>query len=102
MASHTAVAQSSFPERNPSSRGCEAVVQAEIDRIQLPRSRIERIQISPQTQDIRDNRRTVGFDGWVRLNDCPGSVVVDMDTSCGVRQVYARGMCEVPGVKTFD
>ncbi len=90
------------PASAQSRQRCLTVVQREIDRIGLPRSRIDRIQISRQRREIRDNQRTVGFDGWVRLNDCPGSLVVDMDKNCRVRQVYSRGMCDVPGVTSFD
>ena len=68
----------------------------------LSRSRIDRIQISRQIREFRGSNRTTGFEGWVRLNDCPRSLVVDMDTNCRVRQVYSRGMCNVPGAKSFD
>ena len=81
---------------------CLATVEAEIGRVGLVEARIEAIQIAQQIRQIGDNMRTVGFDGWVRLNDCAGSMVVDMDTRCGVRQTYVRGMCGVDGVKTFD
>ena len=89
-----AVAQSEHP--------CLPTVQAEIERVALDPARIDRISFSRQVQTFGDNNRTVGFDGWVRLNDCGGSMVVDMDTRCQVRQTYVRGMCGVAGVKTFD
>ena len=76
-------------ERDPPPDRCLPIVQQEIDRIALPPSRIDRIQISRQVRQIRGFDRTTGFDGWVRLNDCPGSLVVDMDTNCRVRQVYS-------------
>ena len=81
---------------------CLATVESEIGRVGLVDGRIGAIQIARQVRQIGDNMRTVGFDGWVRLNDCAGSMVVDMDTRCGVRQTYVRGMCGVDGVKTFD
>ncbi len=89
-------------ERDPPAQRCRAVVDQQITQVGLPQSRIERIQISRRRQDIRDSQRTVGFDGWVRLNDCRGSLVVGMDRGCNVQQVYVQGMCEVPGVETFD
>ena len=97
-----AAGQFRLTERDPPADRCLPVVEQEIDRIALPRSRIDRIQISRQLEDIRGSQRTIGFDGWVRLNDCPGSVIVAMDKNCRVRQVYSRGMCTVPGVKSFD
>ncbi len=100
--SGSAMAQSDLPLRDPPANTCSAVVQQEIDRVGIPQTRIDRINISRQSRDIRGNTRTTGFNGWVRLNDCPGSLVVDMDRSCRVRQVYVRGMCDVPNVKTFD
>ncbi len=95
-----ATAQSG-PERNPPLQQCLPTVEQEIEHIEFPRSRIDRIQMVRRQQDISGKRRTIGFDGWVRLNDCPGSLIVDMDRSCRVRQVYVRGKCEVLGVKTY-
>ncbi len=92
----SAKAQVTTPHR------CLATVESEIVRVGLDRSRIRAVQIARQTRQIGDNLRTVGFDGWVRLSDCPGSMVVDMDLRCGIRQTYVRGMCGVDGVKTFD
>ncbi len=94
VAAGPTVAQSEHP--------CLAAVQAEIARVGLAETRIERIGFARQVRTLGDNNRTVGFDGWVRLNDCGGSMVVDLDTRCNVRQTYVRGMCGVAGVKTFD
>lgn len=90
----TALGQSAHP--------CLPAVDAEIARVQLDPSRIDRITFGRQVQTLGENNRTVGYDGWVRLNDCGGSMIVDLDTRCNVRQTYVRGMCGVAGVKTFD
>ena len=66
------------------------------------RSRIRAVQVASQVRQTGDNMYVVGYDGWVRLNDCPGSMVVDMTTRCGIRQTYVRGMCGVEGVKLSD
>ncbi len=90
-------------ESNPRPQRCLPTVEKEIRRIRLPQSRIDLIQLSKVERDSREQRRVDGFNAWIRLIDCPGSVIIDMDRNCRVRQVYVNGMCEVPNVdKTFD
>ena len=97
------LAQTDFPNREPRPEACSAVIQQELDRASVPQTRIESISINPIRRDVRGNdNKTVGLRARARLNDCPGSFVVETDRTCRVRQVYTRGMCNVPGVKSFD
>ncbi len=82
-------------------RRCQSQILAQIQQAGIPPDDIVDIRISRRTQDFGDNRRVTGIDGWVRLNSCPGSFIVDMHPNCQVRQVYTRGMCQIPGVKSF-
>ena len=81
---------------------CEPTVLDQVRVAGISSDDVRRISISRQTQDIRgDNNRIVGYNAWVRLESCPGTFVVDMHRDCRVRQVYTRGMCAIPGVKSF-
>lgn len=40
--------------------------------------------------------RITGYDAWVKLAGQPGAVVVGMDATCHVRQVYAREGARLP------
>ena len=79
---------------------CEPTVLDQIRVAGISSDDVRRIQ----TRDTRgDNNRTVGYNAWVNLETCPGTFIVDMRRDCGVRQVYTRGMCAIPGVKSaFD
>ncbi|MBP2291563.1 hypothetical protein [Azospirillum rugosum] len=46
----------------------------------------------------RDDRRgkIVGYDAWVYLKDQPGSVIVQMDEYCTLRQIYTRDGAKLP------
>jgi hypothetical protein len=43
----------------------------------------------------------VGARAWIRLTDCTGYLVVDMNRSAYVRQTYTRGDCRVEGVPAY-
>jgi hypothetical protein len=80
---------------------CEPVVEEQLDRIQVDRSDIEKIFYTRQLRGSGENARVVGVDGWVRFHSCKGYLVIDMNNQCRVRQVYTRGECKIPGVKSF-
>jgi hypothetical protein len=63
---------------------------------------VERVQIDRQRVRRRGSRRLVGVKAWIRLQSCEtGSLIVDMEPSGRVKQVYTRGGCEVPGIRSF-
>ena len=43
-----------------------------------------------------ESARRIGSQAWVTLTGRPGSLVVDHDLSCAVRQVYARNGATLP------
>ena len=51
--------------------------------------------------NFKDDDFVIGVNAWVYLKSCPGSVVVDMDTTCRVRQGYSRGDCRIKGIEHF-
>ena len=42
-----------------------------------------------------------GYEGWFRLRDCSGYLVVTADRYCRIIQAYTRGDCSVPGIQDF-
>lgn len=42
-----------------------------------------------------------GATAWIRLNDCSGWLVIEMNRSAYIKQVYTRGDCRVEGVPAF-
>ncbi len=82
---------------------CEAEVDQRLNRIDVDRADIEKIFYTRQFHGggRKDRTRVVGTDAWVRFHSCKGSLVIDLDRYCRVRQVYTRGQCKIPGLKNF-
>ncbi len=45
----------------------------------------------------RDGGRVTGWEAWITLNGQPGSIVVEHNTNCSLRQIYARDGASLPG-----
>jgi len=43
----------------------------------------------------------LGAEAWIRLADCSGYLVVQMNRVAYVRQTYTRGDCQVEGVTAY-
>jgi hypothetical protein len=80
---------------------CETSVQEQLAILALAPSDIAQISLVPRRQNLLNEEVLVGVDAWVDLSACRGSLVVDMSTTCRVRQVYTRGECRLEGVKSF-
>ena len=81
---------------------CQAVVDENLRRLAIDADDVRRLQFSPTYEEDSDgNRRSTGTDVWVRLRSCRGALVIDLTRACRVRQVYTRGACRLPGIKSF-
>lgn len=82
---------------------CDAAVDRRLERLDINRGDVKKITYMSQIQTTGKNGDTKerGVDAYVRLHSCRGSLVIDMDEMCHVRQVYTRGKCDIPGVKHF-
>ena len=43
----------------------------------------------------------VGYDAWVDLKQCQGSVVIKMSRQCEIEESYSRGACTITGLKNY-
>lgn len=80
---------------------CEPTVQGQLDALALSSTDVKKISMVPRRRNIFDSEVLVGFDAWVGLQACRGYLIVDMNATCKVRQVYTRGQCKLAGVKNF-
>ncbi len=76
---------------------CEAVVAQRLDRLDVDAADIRKINYIPIYRYTREDEHLIGFEAWVGLHSCRGSLVVDMNRHCRVRQVYGRGECDLGG-----
>ncbi len=81
---------------------CQAVVNENLRKLAIDANDVRRLQFSPtyEHEDAEGNRRRSGTDVWVRLQSCQGALVIDLTLACRVRQVYTRGACRLPGIKS--
>ena len=81
---------------------CQKTVDERLIQLAIPANDVLRMQFSPTYQEDADgNRRRDGTGAWIRLHSCEGALVIDLARACRVRQVYTRGDCRLPGVKSF-
>ena len=80
---------------------CQAAVNEILHKLAIDADDVRSLQFSP-TYEIDDegNRHSIGTDVWVRLRSCQGALVIGL-RACRVRQVYTRGDCRLPGIKSF-
>ena len=80
---------------------CETVVTERLNQLDIDMADVRKIFYSRQIQTRGDGHRVVGMDAWVNFHSCKGSLVIDMDVRCRVRQIYTRDECEVPGIPNY-
>ena len=64
------------PAAVASEHFCRPVVERKIDRVHLDRADIRKIFIIDQVVSSGDDSRVVGYNAWVDLKSCRGSMVV--------------------------
>ena len=70
------------PAAVASEHFCRPVVEREIDRVHLDRADIRKIFIIDQVVSSGDDSRVVGYNAWVDLKSCRGSMVVRLYRNC--------------------
>ncbi len=80
---------------------CEATVAERLGEYGISGADVAGIDYVPQIRAGRTTKSVRGVTAWVSLNVCKGSVVIEMNTRCRVKQAYTRGQCRVPSLKSF-
>ena len=55
----------------------------------------------PELAGGRSGTSLVGVVAWVDLEACSGSVVIEMNRRCRVKDAYTHGECRVPGLAAY-
>ncbi len=80
---------------------CGQTVNTELHRLGIGDEQINKVSLIVRKDTVVENSVVVGVHAWVDLKSCEGYLIVDMFPECRVRQVYTRGECQIPGVKSF-
>jgi hypothetical protein len=80
---------------------CLSAAEAEISRLPVDRNDIDKINIVQQKSARGDHDIVQGYNVWVSLNSCQGSLVVALTPHCTVRESYTRGQCHIDGISGY-
>ena len=80
---------------------CENAVAAQLEQLQIAPAEVAGITYQRRIRTSRNGAHVVGYEAWVDLAACRGSLVVDFGRRCRIKQLYTRGECRVPGVAAF-
>ncbi|CAO3439147.1 hypothetical protein [Azospirillum doebereinerae] len=75
---------------------CNHVVAEVLAGAQVPVSRVDHMTYGLYRDDRTGN--ITMYDAWLALKDQPGSLIVQVNPSCELAQVYTRGGAKVPQV----
>ncbi len=79
---------------------CDEQAKAKIAQLGVAVSQIRKLSFVDVRGDDRA-RRLQGYEAWVGLEQCQGSVVINMSLQCDVRDAYTRGACKFEGLKSY-
>jgi hypothetical protein len=76
---------------------CEAVVKERLARMNIDPGDVRSISIAARVRAQRRSGSSVsGFDAWVSLKSCRGSIVMSLSRECRIKRIYSKGDCKVP------
>ncbi len=65
----------------------------------LAPSRINRTVFVAVTDGGRGGAYVVGYEAWMDLQSCPGTVVAKISLQCEIEETYTRGTCDFSGLR---
>ncbi|MEX0583329.1 MAG: hypothetical protein WD185_06635 [Sneathiella sp.] len=77
---------------------CKPVVEQEIDRIAIDRSKISKIEYLTYHISEGEDGEEYNYQGWLSFNNCKGNYVVDMNRLCQIQAAYPRGNCKTEDI----
>ncbi len=79
---------------------CAGAVSARMTELGITTAQIKRTVFI----DVTDNgccNFIVGYEAWVDLKQCKGSVVSKLSRRCEVEESYSRGACDIKGLRNY-
>lgn len=75
---------------------CEAVVSERLARMNIDPGDVRSISVAARIRSRRGGSSVTGYDAWVSLESCRGSIVMSLSRECRIKRVYSKGDCKVP------
>ncbi len=79
---------------------CEAVVTDRISQTDIDQDDVRTIAYTVQRSG-GEAALVRGIDAWVSFHSCKGSLVINMNRECHIKQVYTRGGCQSAGIPSY-
>ncbi|MDA1101507.1 MAG: hypothetical protein O2967_21310 [Proteobacteria bacterium] len=79
---------------------CTMPVMEKMAQLDVAEPQIEQISFVDVRSDDR-SARLLGYEAWVKLKRCRGSVVVKVSRQCEIQETYSRGECKMTGLKNY-
>lgn len=83
------------PPAFAAGNACEAAVNERLARMKVDPGDVRSTSIAARIGNRRGGSVS-GYDAWVALESCRGSIVLRLDRRCRVKEVYSRGACRFP------
>ena len=78
----------------------EKKTREELERLQISEEDVESFRIVILRSRRDRSSRISGAESWSRLRSCTGYLVIVMNRGAFVQDVYTRGDCSIPGLKS--
>ncbi len=78
----------------------EKKTKAELERLEIPEENVESVRIVILRSRRDRSSRISGAESWSRLTFCTGYLVIVMNRGAFVQDIYTRGDCSIPGLKS--
>jgi len=72
---------------------CEPTATERLNRLKVDPSDVRKIDWVEIHRGVADDFMMVRVDAWVSLYSCEGNVIIEIDLSCYVRQIWGKGEC---------
>ena len=83
------------------ARLCLDASRSHVAQLPVQSGDVTGITMVPRLDLRREGPYLVGYEAYVRLQSCAGSLVLNLNEDCSFRDAYTRGACKVPGLPDY-
>ncbi len=83
------------------ARACLDASRSHVERLPVQSGDVTGVTIVPRLDLHREGPYLVGYEAYVRLQSCTGSLVLNLNEDCSFRDAYTRGACKIQGLPDY-
>lgn len=81
--------------------GCAGKVEENLKSLDLGNLKVKDIKYFVRSEGGGQGGGTQSLDGWVSFENCRGNLIIRFTNSCGIKERYTTGDCEISGVSDY-